>query len=787
MSKENNQFYLGKLYNLKKGEILEKPLHYDPPDLTTHAIVTGMTGSGKTGLCVGLLEEAALKGIPAIVIDPKGDLTNLVLHFPDLSPEDFKPWIDPDYARRKHKSLPEMASQTASMWRKGLKDWGLGSKNISALKNSVKFAIYTPGSSYGIPVNILASFSAPALPWRKNEEALREKISSIITAILTLIGLKNIDPLQSREHILLSNIIEHSWRKGKSLNLQDLIMQTQEPSLEKMGAFTVNKFFPKKDRADLAILLNNFLASPSFQSWIEGQPLEISQLLKTANGKPRHSIFYLAHLNDTERMFFVTLLFAAIESWMRHQRGTGNLRLLVYFDEILGYLPPIANPPSKPLMIRLIKQARAFGVGLMLTTQNPVDVDYKALSNAGTWMVGKLQTDQDKQRLLDGLEGAAGGVKRSEYDQLISALKKRVFLYHNVHEKKPQVFHTRWVMNYLAGPLTRTQIPALNKLAGAVQVKVKKTIEKSQRTTITQPASQGKQITGKPSLPVSVKEYFLSKPADQESAQYRPALIAIAEVNFFSRSPSINTSHTITTLVTMIDKSGQDWESNIDDAFDFELLINKPIIKAKFTQIPDWLKNPAWWKAQEKDFKQWIYETYFVSVHVNKILSIKAGPDVSKEEFQRQCVNAAKEKIEVGIKKLENKLDKKKLSLQNKIERQELRVNKYKDEMKSRRMEMFSKGGQALINLALKKKVTGLSSSLTKRRMLQQAEAKLKEAQQVQTDYQEEMTALQQELVEEKQAVKDKWMEAADEHEEIKLTPTKQKIRVEVFGVAWLS
>ncbi len=329
------------------------------------------------------------------------------------------------------------------------------------------FAIYTPGSDAGIPVSILASLKAPPIPWSDNREILLEKISGTVTALLGLVGLTDIDPVRSREHILLANIFENAWSQGRDLTLSELILQTQSPPFEKLGVFEVNTFFPEKDRFELAMLLNNIMAAPSFQTWIEGQPLDVSSLLYGPDGRPRHSVFYIAHLNDAERMFFVTLLFSAVETWMRTQTGTSSLRALVYFDEIFGYLPPTANPPSKQPMLRMLKQARAFGVGLMLVTQNPVDVDYKALSNAGTWFIGKLQTDQDKQRLLDGLEGAAAGLDRGAYDRMISNLGKRVFLLHNVHEKRPVLFQTRWAMNYLTGPLTRIQIPALNQMAGA--------------------------------------------------------------------------------------------------------------------------------------------------------------------------------------------------------------------------------------------------------------------------------------------------------------------------------
>src|SRR5512136_330714 len=464
----NGKFYLGRIYDSQQGKTTDQPLLYEPADLTVHAVVVGMTGSGKTGLCLDLLEEAALNHIPALMIDPKGDITNALLHFPNLLPQDFQPWVNPDQARRAGKTLEQASAEAAGLWKQGLADWGIDQQRLLTLSNSAQFAVYTPGSDAGIPVNILASLKAPTLDWDSNKETLRERINGTVTALLGLVGMENIDPVRSREHILLANIFENAWSQGKDLDLGELILQTQSPPFAKLGVFDINTFFPEKDRFSLAMLLNNILAAPAFQSWIEGQPLDVPTLLYTPEGKPRHSVFYISHLSDSERMFFITLLYSAVETWMRTQTGTTTLRALMYFDEIFGYLPPVANPPSKQPMLRMLKQARAFGVGQVLVTQNPVDVDYKALSNAGTWMIGKLQTDQDKQRLLDGLDSAmSGGLDRATYDQLISTLGKRVFLLHNVNAKDPATFQTRWAMNYLTGPLNRTQIPDLNELAGA--------------------------------------------------------------------------------------------------------------------------------------------------------------------------------------------------------------------------------------------------------------------------------------------------------------------------------
>jgi hypothetical protein len=573
----DSSFYLGRLFDSKAGKVTAKPVEYDPADLTTHAVVTGMTGSGKTGLCIGLLEEAALHGVPAIIIDPKGDLTNLLLHFPDLLPQDFQPWIDPEIVRRSGATPEKVAGEAAEAWRDGLKEWGIDKQRILNLQNSVQFSIYTPGSDTGIPVSVLSSLAAPDLDWETNREVLREKISSTVTALLGLVGLNDLDPIRSREHILLSNIFETHWSAGNDIDLTELILQTQTPPFANLGAFPVDTFFPAKDRMELAMVLNNILAAPAFQTWREGESLDVKSLLYTPDGKPRHSIFYLAHLSDGERMFFVTLLLSAVETWMRTQSGSSSLRALLYMDEIYGYLPPTANPPSKQPLLRMLKQARAFGLGLLLATQNPVDMDYKALSNTGTWFIGKLQTERDKNRLLDGLESAADGIPRAAMDKLISSLGKRVFVMHNVHEKMPVLIQTRWTMNFLAGPMTRTQIPALNDLAGAnltrqsryapasaprKESRPQPSVEALQPVAVPSPTAapvasapitsptirqsvstaSGTSLT-KPTIPSGIREYFLpqnySLPEAFQHAQrpmpseamiqgvmYRPALLA---------------------------------------------------------------------------------------------------------------------------------------------------------------------------------------------------------------------------------------------------------------------
>jgi hypothetical protein len=449
-------FYLGKAYDLERGARGESLVLYDARDLTTHAVCVGMTGSGKTGLCTALIEEAAIDGIPALVVDPKGDLANLLLTFPGLSEAEFRPWVDPGDARRSCVAEGELAARTAERWRAGLAEWGQGPERIARLRAAADFALYTPGSTAGAPLSILSSFRAPSAEVSADPESLRERASASATGLCALIGL-SADPVTSREHILLARLLERAWAAGRDLELGVLIREVQEPPIQTVGVLDLESFFPQKDRFQLAHALNNLLASPGFAAWMEGEPLEVEALLHTPEGKPRASILSIAHLSDAERMFFVALLFSEVVAWMRRQPGTSSLRALLYMDEVAGYLPPVAKPPSKTPLLTLLKQARAFGLGVVLATQNPVDLDYKALSNAGTWFVGRLSTERDKARLLDGLEGAAAGgsFDRAGLERAISRLQSRIFLMSNVHEDHPQVFETRWALSFLRGPLTR--------------------------------------------------------------------------------------------------------------------------------------------------------------------------------------------------------------------------------------------------------------------------------------------------------------------------------------------
>ena len=799
----SGDFFLGKTYDLEAGKMVDELVYYDPDDLTTHGVITGMTGSGKTGLGVIMLEEAALQGIPAIIVDPKGDLTNLLLHFPDLLPEDFKPWIDRDAARREGKTVEEAAEGAAKLWKNGLASYGIQKPQLEALRDAAEYAVYTPGSDAGLPVSILASFTAPAIPWEGNKEILRDKISSTVTAVLGLIGIKDIDPVRTKEHILLSNIFEHAWKHGQDLDMATLITHVQSPPFDKLGVFSLDQFYPQDDRFELAMLLNNFLAAPAFHTWLEGAPLDIGPILFTPDGKPRHSVFYLAHLSDQERMFFVTLLYTAIETWMRTQKGSGSLRAMVYFDEVAGYLPPVSNPPSKSIILRMLKQARAFGVGLILATQNPVDLDYKALSNAGTWMVGKLQTDQDKARLLDGLEGASPGINRGDFDRMISMIDKRVFLLHNVHEEKPQVFHTRWAMNYLPGPLTRTQIPSLNDLvnakshgAGGQQIKADASSEaegKSQLGQTVVPVLQGSvsvqyfPVNIGPETALRAANKSLPVEIRQPQLVYQPVLAGQARVAFLDRKHNI--SHEALYAVRMDEyrkKGFVRWEDFIIDPINMGLLRQAPQPGASFESLDQLgIESGGVISDLQKNFEDWIYRTQTMTLRINEALGVVAGPEVSDQEFREMCEDAVEEKKGLEIEDIKTKYEKKLDSLEDKLKREMLELEEDKQELSHRRMEEAGKGLENIIGLFAGRR-RSISTSLTKRRMTSKAKADVEESEQEIAEIEQDMKEMEKELADELEEVAERWEDAISAVIEEPVSPYKKNIFIEMFGILWL-
>jgi len=720
-------FYLGREYDLQTKAPLEDLLLYDSKDLVTHGVCVGMTGSGKTGLCIGLIEEAALDGVPAIVIDPKGDLADLMLTFPDLRPQDFRPWINEEDAARKGLTPDDFARQQAELWAKGLADWGESGDRIRRLRDSADFAIYTPGSSAGLPISILASFAAPAAAVRDDPELLGDRIATTATSLLALLGI-DADPIQSREHILLSTILYTAWQQGQNLDLAALIGQIQNPPVTTVGVMDLESFYPSKERFELAMRMNNLLAAPGFAAWMEGEPLDVARLLHTPEGKPRVSIMSIAHLSDAERMFFVSLLLNEVLGWMRSQPGTGSLRALIYMDEIFGFFPPVAEPPSKRPLLTLLKQARAFGVGILLATQNPVDLDYKGLSNAGTWFIGRLQTDNDKQRVLAGLEGVAAGATagfdRQAMEQTLAGLGNRVFLMYNAHEDAPVVFTTRWTMSYLRGPLTRTQIKTLmdpRKAAGAgVGATAVAAAPAPAPTTAVSPtplpsaeagpatiapsvvsaipagptSEQGPTSglgSSKPLLPPGVPEYFLpvrgARP-EGGSLRYRPALLGAAGVHIADAKLSLDHSLEVTALTPVTtDPVPVDWERAQVVTLALEDLDKHPADGAAFGALPSAAAKATSYDDYTRGFISWVYQTQSLQLLRSPALKQVSRPGESEGEFRVRLQQAAREQRDVLKDRLQEKYTPKLAALDERVRRAQQAVDREGEEARGAQMQ----------------------------------------------------------------------------------------------------
>jgi len=693
-------FYLGRAYDLKNRQLKDDLLLYDSKDLTTHAVCVGMTGSGKTGLCISLIEEAAIDGVPSILIDPKGDLANLCLTFPDLNSSDFRPWINLDSARQKGLSPDDYSIKQAEIWKKGLADWGETGERIRRLKEAAEVLIYTPGRNAGIPVSILSSFSAPSQSIMDDSDLLRDRISSTVTSLLGLIGIKA-DPVKSRDHILLSTILEFAWKNGRAIDLESLIQQVQTPPINKIGVLEMESFYSSKDRFELVMALNNLLASPGFSTWLEGTPLDISQILYTPSGKPRLAIFSIAHLSDPERMFFVSLLMNQILSWTRAQPGTSSLRALVYMDEIFGFLPPVENPPSKLPMLTLLKQARAFGVGMVFATQNPVDLDYKALSNMGTWFIGRLQTEQDKSRLLDGLESASssssGIFSRSSIEKIISDLDNRVFLMNNTHDSSPEIFQTRWALSYLRGPLTRDDIKKLMDPVKGNQLSSAQTIKISRSNT----EQIGQQSSHQPSLPPNIPFYFIptrGKISSESKLIYKPHLMGVAKINFSITSLNLSDSK-ISTYITPITENAISvtWESAESIDIPPADLEKVPQTDALFENLPTSAIQIANYNNWNRDFVSWLYGTQSLELMNSSSIKIISSPGETEKDFRIRLQQLAREKRDEQTEVLRKKFSGKDAVLKERLRKAEQTEEKQQDQAKRAKAQTAISFGSMLL------------------------------------------------------------------------------------------
>ncbi len=782
-------FYLGQKIDQDSGTPSGEPLLVDAKRLTTHAVCVGMTGSGKTGLLIGLIEEAALDGIPTLVIDPKGDLANVLLSFPNLAPSDFLPWLEPEAAKRDGVTLEELAERTAKKWSDGLTSSGQSGDRIRRLHEAAEMAVYTPGSRTGRPLAMLGSIEAPAAAILDDPEARRERLESLVSAILALVGIDG-EPGRSREHVLLSTIVDALWKSGQQIDFGTLVRAIPAPPIERVGFLDLENFFPAGERFQLASRLNTIAAAPGFEAWLDGEPLDIGRLLWTADGRPRVAVVSIAHLADAQRMAFVTLLAGATVSWMRGQGGTSSLKAMFLMDEVFGYVPPTANPPSKTPILTLMKQARAYGLGVVLATQNPVDLDYKGLSNAGLWFLGRLQTARDKARVLDGLEGAAqtagGSFDRGRLDKLLSGLEQRRFLMHSVHGDEETLFQSRWTMAYLRGPLLRDEIRRLtSRVAGTA----------SEPPVAARPHEAARPRGGpRPILPPGVREVFLAPPGlvpVEATIRYEPAILGRARVRYSKPTAGIEVDREVFCLAPAGDSLGESaWESA-------EQFAETPHLEpaprtGEFAPLPAALSGPRGYATLAASLKSHLGRTSKLSAFSAPAIGAVSRPDESEGEFRVRIAHRVKEWRVEQIEKVRDKQAATLAALTDKIDRARQKVEREKSEAKNQSLQTYVSIGTAVLGALLgrrKASATTIGRAASSMRSASRAarqQADVAHAEESLTTLEEKRLLLEQEIEQELDRIR---LESGPDSlalESIEVPARKTGIAVDEVVLAWV-
>jgi hypothetical protein len=709
-------FYLGKEVNSETGELTDELLLYKNKNLTTHAALIGMTGSGKTGLGIGIIEEAVMDNVPVIIIDPKGDMGNLLLTFPDLKPEDFEPWIDPVEAESKGISVKDFAAKTAETWKSGIESWHQNQSRIKTLKENAEYVIYTPGSSAGVQLSVLSNFDAPSEEILDDTDTFTSLINSTVTSLLALIKISG-DPLQSKEYLLLSSIFMHLWKKERNLSLEELIGFVTNPPFDKIGVLPLNSFYNQTQRLDLAMKLNAILAGPGFSAWTEGDALDIKNLLYTTEGKPKVSILSISHLDESQRMFFVTLFLNKYISWMRHQSGTSSLRTLLYMDEIFGYFPAVSNPPSKKPMLLLLKQARAFGVGVVLATQNPIDLDYKGLSNIGSWFIGRLQTKQDKDRVMDGLiQNSENALQKNEIEKLLSNIQSRIFLYKSAHEDGLKLMQSRWVLSYLRGPLSK---PEIKKLTEHLKTKYTKTeiINEEKNTSVSSINSEADVV--KAFLSDDIPQFYTDNINQNNQIIYKPFLLTKGNVKFINSTKGINVEQVVSGRQFLDEKMTDiDLSKSLKYEFDSQLFHKNPAEQSRFLPLPVFFQDLKSVKPIEKQFIEFIYQTKKLEIYKCSSLKAESKAGESLNEFKIRIIDLIREEKAEAVEKLRLKYSSKGNQLQDKYNKLEIKLHKEQSDVSVRQTDTAVNFGMAVLGSFLgsgtKRKITGGINSAAK-------------------------------------------------------------------------
>jgi hypothetical protein len=789
------KLYLGGVIDPESGKRTGDYVFFDTRNLTTHGIIVGMTGSGKTALAIAMLEEALISGIPCLILDPKGDMGNMLLNFPSFSSEDFRPWINEADARRKGIEIDQLASQASANWKSGLEEWGIGPDRMRMLGTSAQFTIYTPGSSSGIPINVVGSLVAPKLDWSLpvQAEIARDEIEGLVSSLLVLAQI-DANPISSPEHILLANLIEKTWSEGRDLDLAELIAQVRHPTIRKLGVFDIESFYPGKERDKLAMRLNGLVASPSFAAWLEGPPLDIEKMLYGPNGKPQASIVYLAHLSDAERQFVVTLLLSKLVTWMRRQSGTPDLRAVVYMDEVFGFAPPTAEPPSKKQILTIFKQARAFGVGMVLTTQNPVDLDYKVMSNAGTWMVGRLQTERDKARILEGMESASGQIDVKLFDKLISDLGKMQFILQSVYAKEPLVFTSRKTMSYDAGPLDKNQISTLMANHPARMLPTSATTSPV-KLNAGVPEQAGDESQVAPKVDASAPTYYLDPAAPWASRigavpggkRWRAGLIARVHLSYEdSRAGIDHNEEWEAVFFPLSDRFDPSTAINVD--YDDRDLIRRAPDQAIYMLPEASLDKPGYFKEVRNSLRDSLSRNRSMRIFRNSALRLFSRVGESRTDFEMRCREAAENAADAEIAKLRDKYDTSFNRVKAQLNDADRRVRELDAESNQQQQQELILGVGDLLTryLSGRRRSLSLNRAASRRSQTIHSQERLRTAEEKKAEKATELERLEDNLAQDITEISEKWKSAAIQIEEVEISLDKTDVDVDDVGVLWI-
>ena len=778
-------FYLGRLVDPSSRATQPEPMLYDSRDLLTHAVLVGMTGSGKTGLGITLIEEAAIDGVPVLAIDPKGDLGNLLLTFPGLAPADFAPWVSSS-GTDDGTPIETLAAKQAALWKSGLAEWDQGPERIARLRSAADIRIYTPGSRAGTPLALLNALRASE---SEEPEDAAARVSSTASSLLALAGMSEAGP-HAREHALVSAILS----SGSAADLPALVQQIQRPSFTQIGVLDLETFYPARDRQELALRFNSVLAAPGFDLWLAGEPLDINRLLFTPEGRPRVAIVSIAHLGDAERMLVVSMLLNAVLEWTRKQTGTPSLRAMVYMDEVFGFLPPVANPPSKLPLLTLLKQARAFGVGVVVATQNPVDLDYKALSNTGTWFLGKLQTERDKARVLDGIESLSSTMDRQALDRTLSSLERRVFLMHNVHEPQPVLFQTRWTLSYLRGPMSREEIKraaALRDDAGTARTPASGGTAAPATKSTAAAAGTGRERP-RPVLPAGVRDMFV--PAPGAVSRYVPVLYGAARVHYTDARKGVDEARDVYATVPVDEGPVPvDWAAATPADTPPDALQESPAnTSASFAPLPAAALQPKSYSGWSREFEQWVARSQPLRLFAAPALGLTSRPGEDERSFRIRLQQAAHEARDAAVEKLRARYAPKVQRLTDKVRTAQATVGREQEQAQQQKLQSAVSIGATMLGALLGRKTVsmstlgrattaarGVSRSIKESQDIARAEERAKEAQ-------EELADLQAEIEQEVGGIASAGADTIPV-ETIEIKPKRGAVDVRLVTLAWKS